>query len=385
MIKQKDFIVFSDDWGRHPFSCQHIMKHFLRSNRIIWVNTIGIRSPQLRVYDIKRSFEKFRMCLLGSSNNIESHDNLTIINPFIIPYNNIKAIRFFNKKSVVSKVKNFMFQLGIKKPIVLTTFPNTVDYIHAFNEIAHIYYCVDDFINWPGVNKGLVRAMEDKLLEECDLVLATAEELCLKKKQKNKKPILLPHGVDFDHFRSGCRKDKLPKGLRSITKPIIGFFGAISPWLDFDLIINIANTRPDWSFVFIGPADTDIKRLAKFKNIYFVGKVSYEKLPEYAAAFDVATVPFLINELTVSVNPLKILEYLACGLPVVTTNLPETRKFSDVIYIANDFRDFLENIERALSEDSHELRSQRIEVARKRSWGSVAEKLSSNINEILNK
>ncbi|MGA1863746.1 MAG: glycosyltransferase [bacterium] len=382
MIKQRDFIVFSDDWGRLPFSCQHIMKHFLNSNRIAWVNTIGMRSPKLTAYDVKRSFEKLRMCLSSGSNNKHYHPNLTILNPFIIPYNHISAIRFFNKNLVVKKVKNVMLNLGIKKPIVLTTFPNAVDYIHAFEEIADIYYCVDDFTNWPGVNQDLVRTMEEKLLDECDLVLATSKELCLKKERKGKKPVLLPHGVDFDHFRSGYREDKMPETLRGIPKPIIGFFGTISPWLDFDLMIDMANARPDWSFVFLGPADTDIKDLAKFGNVYFVGKVPYEALPEYAVAFDVATIPFLVNELTVSVNPLKILEYLACGLPVVTTNLPEIRKFSDLVYIADGPLDFIENIKRALSENSEKLKARRIEEARKHSWGSVAENFSLLIEKL---
>ena len=227
--------------------------------------------------------------------------------------------------------------------------------------------------------------MEEKLLDECDLILATAEELCLKKERKNKKPILLPHGVDFYHFRSGGKGYNTPKELMGISKPIIGFFGAISAWLDFNLIIEIATECPDWSFVFIGPVDTDIKRLVKFSNIHFIGKVAYEKLPVYAAAFDLAIVPFLINELTISVNPLKILEYLACGLPVVTTNLPETRKFSDVIYIANDYNEFLKNIKCALCENSYESRSKRIEVAKRHSWGNVAERLSLYINEVLRK
>jgi glycosyltransferase involved in cell wall biosynthesis len=170
--------------------------------------------------------------------------------------------------------------------------------------------------------------------------------------------------------------------LRSIPKPIIGFFGTISPWLDFDLIIDIAKTRPDWSLVFLGPADTDVKSLTKFRNVYFVGKIPYELLPEYAMAFDVAIIPFLVNELTVSVNPLKLLEYLACGLPIVTTKLPEIRKFSNLIYIANGPLDFMENIKKALSEDSEKMKVRRIEEARKHSWVNVAEKLAFHIEKL---
>ena len=310
MLRQRDIIVFSDDWGRHPSSCQHIVKHFLPENRVFWVNTIGIRRPQLTVYDLKRSFEKIRSWLIsGNSNGEHSVKNLIVLNPFIIPYNEFRAIRYINKKLIVKEVTNIIARFNLKEPIVLTTFPNTVDLVHAFGEVAHIYYCVDDFTNWPGVNKDLIKSMEDDLLDKCDIVLASSGELCVKKERNGKKPILLPHGVDFEHFSTVLTKREKPEMLTNISAPIIGFFGAISSWIDFDLITELATSRPTWSFVFIGPIDTDVSKLTTLKNLYFVGKVPYEELPKYAAAFDVSTIPFLVNDLTVSVNPLKLIEY----------------------------------------------------------------------------
>lgn len=383
MLKNRDIIVFSDDWGRHPSSCQHIVKHLLPENRVLWVNTIGIRSPQLTAYDIKRSFEKLRSWLSETAGNGKGGpDSPVIVSPVIIPYNAIGPVRRFNKHMVVRSVRGAMAQYDIKRPIVITTFPTTVDYLNAFDEIAHVYYCVDDFTSWPGVDRDLIKRMEDRLLIECDLTLATSEELCRKKVRKGRKPSPLFHGVDFEHF-STCRIGTRASAVRHIPSPVIGFFGAVSAWLDFTLLTRCAAARPAWSFVFVGPVDTDVRPLSAFSNVHCVGNVPYEELPAYAASFDVALIPFAVNELTRNVNPLKLLEYLACGLPVVSTDMPEVRKFSDVISIAKTPEAFLAAIERALANDSPELRAARRERARHYSWKAVAEELSAYISKVL--
>jgi glycosyltransferase involved in cell wall biosynthesis len=383
MIRGVDFIVFSDDWGRHPFSCMHIMKRFLPENKILWVNTIGMRSPRPTFYDLRRSVEKIFSWFGRPTSREEPPENLRVISPVMIPFNTIANPRIFNRRSVIGSVKKEIDRLGFEKPILLTTLPNAADYIGAFEEVVDIYYCVDDFTEWPGVNKNIITLMEEKLLNYCDIVFASAEQLCLKKERKEKRPVLIPHGVDFEHFNSGLRESGKSESMKALPKPIVGFFGAISPWLNFDLILDVATRRSDWLFVLIGPIDADISKLNKLKNVYFVGKVPYNDIPSYAAAFDVAIIPFLVNNLTKSVNPLKLLEYLACGLPVVSTDLPEIRKYSEVVYIADGSESFLSYIEKALSENSKELRQRRIEVARNRSWDSIAEKFSMCIETLL--
>jgi glycosyltransferase involved in cell wall biosynthesis len=225
--------------------------------------------------------------------------------------------------------------------------------------------------------------MEDRLLAQSDLMFSSAEELSLKKERNGRKPISLPHGVDFEHFNSGLIESGKSETMKVIPKPIIGFFGAISPWLDFDLIVDLATARSNWSFVFIGPIDANISKPNDLENVFFVGKVPYIDLPSYAIAFDVAIIPFLVNGLTKSVNPLKLLEYLACSLPVVSVDLPEIRKYSEVVYIADRSETFLSCIEKAMLEDSQELRQKRTEIARNRSWKSIAENFSMYIETLL--
>jgi glycosyltransferase involved in cell wall biosynthesis len=382
MITGRDFIIFSDDWGRHPFSCQHIMGHFLPHNRLLWVNTIGMRNPRLTVYDLKRSIEKVSSWF-GSheANRSPLPENLTVISPVMTPYNNVSFVRALNRQTVIRTVKQALTTLHFCDPVVITTLPNAADYVGALGEVLSVYYCVDDFTHWPGVDGDLIKRMEELLLDKVDFVCASSEDLCRKKSRNGARPMLLAHGVDFDHFQAqvGGAKQALP----DCPSPVIGFFGAISSWLDFDLLASLASMRPDWSFVLVGPVDTDVSSLESLANVHLSGRVSYQELPAVAAGFAVALIPFQLNEMTRSVNPLKLMEYLACGLPVVSTPLPEVLKFAGTVYIADSADGFAREIDLALAEDSPEKRQARLEVARQFSWESVAETLSAAIESAL--
>lgn len=379
MIASRDFIIFSDDWGRHPFSCQHIMKHFLTHNRLLWVNTIGMRNPQLTVYDFKRSIEKVSGWF-GSHETSRTllPEKLTVISPVMTPYNNISFVRAINRQTVIRTVKQTLATLHICDPVVITTLPNAADYVGELGEVLSVYYCVDDFTHWPGVDGALITRMEDLLLHKVDFVCASSEDLCRKKTRNDASPMLLAHGVDFDHFQveTGGAKQLFPG-------PVIGFFGAISSWLDFDLLASLARIRPDLSFVFVGPVDTDVTSLESLPNVHLTGRVSYQGLPAVAAGFDAALIPFQLNEMTRSVNPLKLMEYLACGLPVISSPLPEVSKFAGTVYIADSAEAFAKAIDLALAEDSPDRQQKRREIARQHSWESVAETLSAAIEHAL--
>lgn len=383
MLKGRNILVFSDDWGRHPSSCQHLVKQLLPFNRIVWVNTIGMRSPQLTLYDVKRSFEVVGRWLRkkDESEAVIMHDNLTVVSPIMIPYNNIPAVRRFNRYSVKYSLLRIMKAKNMTDPIVISTFPCTCDYVGDLSESIYVYYCVDDFVNWPDVDLAMIGEMEKMLLSRSDLVLATAEELCKVKSTPGKATHLLAHGVDFERFNVNRNQHEIPEAMQQFKSPVIGFFGALSAWLDFDLIISIATARPEWSFVFIGPADTNITPITTIPNIYCIGKIPYEQLPCYAARFDVGIIPFQVNELTRSVNPLKLLEYLSLGIPVVTTFMPELTKYSDVIAIAHNSDEFLTALDAALSFDNEGNRQRRIERARNNSWQAVAERFSQLVQQ----
>lgn len=348
MIKDRDFIVFSDDWGRHPFSGQHIMKHFLKDNRILWVNTIGMRNPRLSIYDVKRVIGKFRSWSRPDASAGDLPANLTVVAPVMLPYNSVPAIRNWNRNSVVKKTREWSERLGFSDPIFLATVPNAADYAGSLNESVIVYYCVDEFSEWPGVLKKMTRKFEKALLKKADLIACTSDELTRSKVSSQAPTYLLSHGVDVEHFSKAGRVDTEVPDLKDVPKPIIGYFGLFDERSDQDLLTHLLESRPEWSLVVVGNSVVDMGKLKKFENFYHIGPVPYDVLPQYAAYFDVCIIPYVLNELTANINPLKLKEYLATGKPVVSTALPEAIKFNQWMQIASGHVEFRDAVSLAL-------------------------------------
>ena len=160
------------------------------------------------------------------------------------------------------------------------------------------------------------------------------------------------NGVVFEHFRD--IKNMIPKemeGVVSKNKPIIGYYGALASWFDYELLKGVAREREDWNFVLIGwDYDGSFKGsgLEGLSNVFVVPPVDYHRLPLYAQWFDVCMIPFQINDVTKSTSPVKLFEYMALGKPIVTTPMPECKKYKSVIIAENNAKDFIKKIEEGL-------------------------------------
>jgi glycosyltransferase involved in cell wall biosynthesis len=244
-----------------------------------------------------------------------------------------------------------------------------------------VYYIMDDYPLMPGVNTRAVMELERRLFEMSDVVFATAEHLKKSKSNYDTPITVLPHGVEFEHFH-GPRPDPPPE-LADLPRPIIGFFGLIAPWIDVAMMRNVAVAAPNYSFVFIGDVQTPLAGLDALPNVRMIPKLAYSDLPRYARHFDVSTLPFIVNEMTLNVNPLKLMEYFAVGAPVVSTPLPEVEKHKPHVRIADSAETFGQALRNALIEDSDQTRIERIALARAHSWDALAEQASSIIEEAL--
>ena len=378
-----EIIVFSDDWNGLPFSCKHLLRHFLPDVKLIWVETIGLRSPKLNLYDINRSIKKITGWLSKSQGSQGSlPENLYILDPFQIPYNQANIVREFNKQIIVRKINRDFPNGGDRERVLITTWPFIGNLVGALNERVSIYYRVDDNSELPKVNKGLMQRLEMELIGKVDMVIASAEKLT-KISMGDKEVKYLPHGVDFEHFaKTDCdsRKEVL---IQRIPGPRIGFFGQVDLWFDFDLVSHVAADHRNWSFVFLGPSHLSPSSLPKAPNIHFLGPVSYEELPVHARHFDVGLIPFKINALTKADNPLKLMEYFSLGLPVVSTPMPEVIKFQDYVMIASEVETFGSAIQTALDQDNKKLQLLRQSIAKAHSWEKKALELENWIEEIL--
>jgi glycosyltransferase involved in cell wall biosynthesis len=220
------------------------------------------------------------------------------------------------------------------------------------DESQIIYYCVDEYTAFTGASAGL-KQIEDHLFRQADLVVVSAERLFESKKHLNANTHIIRHGTDWQHFRKAIdNKLPTPSDIADLPRPIIGFHGLLADWVDYELIKKVASKFSDCSIVLIGKiavdAEQKIKVLDGVPNIHLLGRKPYADLPAYCKAFDVALNPFAINDLTLAANPLKVREYLAAGVPVVSTDIPEVRVLSDCL-VGKNHDDFIQKVDQALS------------------------------------
>jgi glycosyltransferase involved in cell wall biosynthesis len=208
-----------------------------------------------------------------------------------------------------------------------------------------------------------------------------SQDLVEKKRALNPHVYYLPHGVDWALFRRALDAEQpAPSDIAQLATPRIGFYGFISEdWIDFDLLNAMAERHPEWSIVLIGRTKLDLAAVLRHSNVHFLGVRPFEQLPAYNRAFDVAIIPFVINELTISSNPLKLFEYMASGLPVVSVNIPEVARYSTVVHVARDHAEFIRMTEQALSETDQAAKYRRSDLVRSETWENRLEALSQII------
>jgi glycosyltransferase involved in cell wall biosynthesis len=221
-------------------------------------------------------------------------------------------------------------------------------------------------------------------MKESDIVFVTAQQLYNSKSPFNANTHLMRHGVNVSHFMSARdEKVKVNPVIGDLPDPVIGFFGRIDDWIDLELIAGVAEAHPDWSVVMIGRVATDIAILEKLKNVHFLGQVPYEELPGYCKGFNVGLVPFKRNELTESVNPLKLYEYMAAGIPVASVGLPEVMEYKDITWIGDGKESFLKAVEAALSGLDEGMIRKREAILAELPWERKVEKISELIEKTL--
>jgi len=380
MIEGRDFICFCNDWEGDPLSKQQIITRLARANRVLWINSTGTRNPTVSVYDAKRAWKKIRKFLKGCRKVAE---NISVFSPLVIPFHGNPLAQRINRRLLAWGVRRECRKLGFEDPITLSFVPTSAAIAGSLGESAVIYYCVDEYSEFTGTDKAAMLEMERRLMKRSDLVIVSASRLYETKHPHNANTHLITHGVDVDHFRKACLDaTPLPENRPIGSGPTIGFFGLIGDWVDLALIGQLASARPSWNFVLIGDLVSDGSAVKKLPNVHLLGRLPYASLPGYCKTFDVAILPFVLNELTLAANPLKLREYVAAGLPVVATPLPEVRKLERYVRLATTGSEYLNHIEQILSEGETGPRMYRSRWMESQSWDAKVEELSGHIANI---
>ncbi len=225
---------------------------------------------------------------------------------------------------------------------------------------------------------------EEELLRSVNLVFCSARGLVEAKAACNPHCFLIPNGVDPSFLLTGERK--IPRDLKSIRKPILGYMGTIGDWVDFDALAGLAKARPEWSIVLIGPVATGrfASELAGLANLHWLGEKSYGELPGYLVNFDVCLIPFTVNAFTEKIYPTKFHQYLGAGKPVVSSELPDLKSFSTWVRFYHSSSELEKRVEEALKDDSGERASERRRIASENTWDQRVKTIKEIFDGYLN-
>ncbi|MEO8130924.1 MAG: glycosyltransferase, partial [Bryobacteraceae bacterium] len=232
-----------------------------------------------------------------------------------------------------------------------------------------LYDCMDDWQNWTAEPRISEENLADErlLATEADVLVVTSQEFLERQQAAGLKPVLARNGADFDFFASPRPNDL----LAGVPKPVVGYYGAIADWFDLELLIKVAQSRPQYSFVLIGQVHgVDVSKLAALPNARLLGEKNYREIPLYLSHFDVCLIPFRLNKLTKGVDPVKMYEYFSQGKPVIATDMAELAQSTDLLYIGKDVEDFAAKVDQAIQENDPELRKRRIAYAAANTWSA---------------
>lgn len=282
--------------------------------------------------------------------------------------------------------------IGITRPIVWLSQPGMGEVLGHLNESLSIYHVVDEYAGYTGTDasrRAQLQAAEDRVLDAVDLSIVVSEALEQAKKGPGRRIEIVPNAVDYEAFRDAVANADEPADMASIPGPRVGYSGLTGVRLDLDLVNDLAESLPDLHFVFVGQVDrrecdSELRALEARGNVHFLGQKAVAEVPAYVAAFDAGLLPYRMNLETAHISPLKLYEYLAAGLPVVSTPIPAALPFSSCVAIAGEPGEFRSALMQALETDGPAARAGRQEVASRNTWDDRVRSIMALIGSALN-
>jgi glycosyltransferase involved in cell wall biosynthesis len=328
-------MVFADDWGRHPSSCQHLIRHLLPEHDVLWVNTIAMRTPSWDLETLGRGLEKLRHWTSRSGNDRagQAPSQPCVLNPRMWPWQDVAFGQPVNRELLYRQLLPFVRSLP-EMPIAVTTLPVVADLVGRLPVKRWVYYCVDDFSEWPGLDGELLRPMEERLVYGANVLIAASETLQQKLAGMGREAHLLTHGVDIDFWKPA--NTGLPVGqLAGLPRPLIVFWGVVDRRMDVAFVRRLATDLTEGTILFVGPEADPDPALHSLPRVVCFPPLLYEQLPYLARQAEVLIMPYADLPVTRAMQPLKLKEYLATGKPALARNLPATRPWSDCLDLAD--------------------------------------------------
>ena len=386
LIKNKDIIVV----GQQPWdvgigsNCKDIALEFSKHNRVLYIN-----SPLDRISSIRQRKDgkvQKRLKVIGGKEKglVQLQPNLWNLYPDCL----VESINWISIPSLFDLVNRYnsrKFVASIRRALDELNFSNYL--LFNDNEIIKCFYLQDmlkpeksiyysrDFILATDYWKKRGPRLEPLMIAKSDVCVANSPYLTDYCKEYNKKSYYVGQGCELGIFQKP--HFKTPDEMKLVRHPVIGYVGAlITSRLDIEVLMNIAQKKPGWNIVLVGPEDESFagSALHSLPNVIFTGSKPAAQLPDYIHSFDVCINPQILNGLTIGNYPRKIDEYLAMGKPVVATKTRAMEIFQEYVYLAEKKEDYVPLIEQALRQHTPQLGGQRKEFAATHTWeNSVAE------------
>ncbi len=365
------------------------MRRFAKAgNRVIFVNSISMGLPGLANKDlVPRIVRKLRSYARLAR---PTPEGVTVVSPAVIPFFGTRAARAVNRKLLALQIGRLARRGGLSRPILWIAIPTAADMIGEFDERLVVYQVSDKYdanLMDHATDLSTIRKLHERAVDNADLVVYSGQKLLAEAERGLEKSYLLEQAVDFDHWsRVGAGHLEVAAAVARIPRPRLGYFGAIEPWLvDQDLIKLARRERPEWQWIFIGNKSRGVE-IEALPNTHFLPPVPYQELPNYAAGFDVCVLPWdTAHSFTSYGSAIKVREYLASGLPVVISPLPEYETLSSVLRIARSHDDWFRLVEEALQEKDSAAAQARQAAVAGGTWDARAEWVSGLIEETLAK
>jgi glycosyltransferase involved in cell wall biosynthesis len=263
--------------------------------------------------------------------------------------------------------------------------PMALPFSRHLTPSARVYDCMDQLAGFAGASPEIF-ALERELLAGCELLFTGGLSLYEAKRKGHSNAHCFPSSVDVAHFRQAREATGDPDDQAAISHLRLGYFGVIDERLDLNLIAEVAQARPDWHIVLVGPVTKiDAASLPQAANIHYLGQKRYQELPAYIGGWDVAWMPFACNEATRFISPTKTPEYLAAGKPVVSTSIHDvvrTYGRPGLVRIADSAQETIRAVQDSLREDPVTRSAMVDELLRDQSWDETWRRMESLISEV---
>jgi glycosyltransferase involved in cell wall biosynthesis len=372
------------DWDTELWTNQHhLMSRLARENRVLFIESLGLRRPQLAGRDLSRMARRLRRGLAPA----RAVDGLHVLSPLVVPLHGYAPVRALNRRLLPALVARSTRALGMHNPILWAYVPQAEVLLDALAPSLVVYHCVDDIAAQEGIDAASFRDAEQRFASRADLVLASAPGLAERMRTIARNVLYAPNVADTALFGRALERGSVDPAVAALPSPRVVFTGAIvSTKLDFKLLAELARMRPEVSFALVGPVGpgdprVDVSVLRAEPNVHLLGAREYAELPDVLRGANVGLVPYARNPLTDSIFPMKVYEYLAAGLPVLATELPSLTGVEDV-RTAADAAQMAVALDEALTTDGEEQRRARSERARAHSWDRRLEEIATTIAEL---